>query len=578
MNAPTHTPGTDPEPDRPVRALADDYVHRYAEVNPLIATWLGLPVGEDQMPDLSPAGREAHDGLARDTLGKLTAAERAGADAGGLADVERRCGRLLRERLEADLSTSDNEEYLRELVNVFGLQERVQEIFALMPAESADDWGSVARRMRRVPAALTGFRETLEQAAARGSFKAAPRQVRLLAGQLDRWLADAGGRGWHAGFTEAAQVPPVLRAELDAAAAEAGAGTAALRDWLRTGYLPRVEGSPDGIGADRYRAWARFWTGADLDLTETYRWGWATYQDLWAQLGREAVQVLPGGTPLAAMRHLDEYGEAVDGTEAIRVRLQQVMDEAIHDLNGTVFDLAQPLHTVEARIAPDGAGAPYYTPPSQGFARPGRTWLPTNGQTRFPIWQLLSTWYHEGVPGHHLQLGQWVHIADRLSLYQTSVGGIDACTEGWALYAERLMDELGYFRTPGDRIGYLDRQLLRAIRVVLDIGLHLNLPVPADSPTGAGQRWTPELAREFLGAHSGQPPAALDAEIDRYLGLPGQAISYALGERAWLDGRAAAQAAHQARGASFNAKSWHMAALSLGSLGLRDLTDELAAC
>ncbi|WP_213454850.1 DUF885 domain-containing protein [Rhizomonospora bruguierae] len=562
------------KPERPIRDLADRYVHRLAAVNPLIATWLGLPVGEDRLPDLSPAGRVAHDELSRATLTELDAAERVAA--GDLPAVERRCGRLLRERLEADLATSGDEEYLRELVNVFGLQERVQEIFALMPVDSADNWAAVAHRMRLLPATLAGFRETLEQAAARGSFTAAPRQVRLLAGQLDRWLAATDGRGWYAGFAEPAQVPAALRAALDTAAAEAAAGTAALRDWLRTGYLPRVEGSPDGIGADRYRAWARFWTGADLDLVETYRWGWATYQDLRVQLDKAAGEVLPGGTPAAAMRHLDEHGEAVEGTEAIRIRLQQIMDEAIRELNGTAFELAPPLHVVEARIAPAGTGAPYYTPPSRDFARPGRTWLPTNGQTRFPLWQLLSTWYHEGVPGHHLQHGQWVYVAGRLSLYQSSVGGIDACGEGWALYAERLMDELGYFRTPGDRIGYLDRQLLRAIRVVLDIGLHLELPVPADSPMGAGQRWTPELARAFLAAHSGQPAAAVDAEIDRYLGLPGQAISYKLGERAWLAGRAAAQAAHRARGATFDAKSWHMAALSLGSLGLRDLTDELS--
>jgi uncharacterized protein (DUF885 family) len=565
----------DPQSGRPVRDLADRYAHRLAALNPLIATWLRLPAGgDDEMPDLSPAGRAAHDDLSRATLTELTTVERAAP--GGLADVERRCGRLLRERLEADLATSRDDEYLRELVNVFGLQQRVQEIFALMPADTADDWTAVARRMRRLPAVLASFRESLEHAADRGSFTAAPRQVRLLADQLDQWLAEADGLGWYAGFTEGAKVPAPLRAELDAAAADAAAGTAALRDWLRTGHLPRVEGTPDGIGAERYRAWARFWTGADLDLAETYQWGWETCQALRTQLNKAADQVLPGGTPQAARRHLDDHGEALDGTDAIRVRLQQVMDEAIRDLNGTVFDLAPPLHVVEARIAPAGAGAAYYTPPSPDFSRPGRIWLPTNGQTRFPLWQLLSTWYHEGVPGHHLHLGQWLYVADQLSLYQSTVGGVDACTEGWALYAERLMDELGYFRDPGDRIGYLDRQFLRAIRVVLDIGLHLGLPVPADSPLGAGQRWSPELAQAFLAAHSSQPASALDAEIGRYLGLPGQAISYKLGERAWLDGRTAAQAAHRARGAAFDAKSWHMAALSLGSLGLRDLTDELS--
>jgi uncharacterized protein (DUF885 family) len=190
------------------------------------------------------------------------------------------------------------------------------------------------------------------------------------------------------------------------------------------------------------------------------------------------------------------------------------------------------------------------------------------------MWNLVSTWYHEGVPGHHLQLAQWTHLSEQLSLYQTTAGSVSACAEGWALYAERLMDELGYLSAPGTRLGYLDAQMMRAIRVVVDIGMHLELRVPADSPLAAGEIWTPELALEFFIAHSGRGRDFLESEIVRYLSAPGQAISYKLGERAWLAGR---QAARAARGGDFDLKSWHMAALSLGSLGLDDLTGELAA-
>ena len=193
--------------------------------------------------------------------------------------------------------------------------------------------------------------------------------------------------------------------------------------------------------------------------------------------------------------------------------------------------------------------------------------------TSFPVWGLISTWYHEGVPGHHLQLAQWTYLASRLSTYQTSVGGVSANMEGWALYAERLMDELGFLSEPGARLGYLNAQMARAIRVVIDIGMHLSLPVPADSPMFAGEVWTAERGLEFFVAHSGLPRDFLRSEIVRYLGGPGQAIGYKLGERAWLAGRAAARAA---RGQDFDLKSWHMAALSLGSLGLDDLADELA--
>jgi uncharacterized protein (DUF885 family) len=136
------------------------------------------------------------------------------------------------------------------------------------------------------------------------------------------------------------------------------------------------------------------------------------------------------------------------------------------------------------------------------------------------------------------------------------------------------MDELGYLEAPGARMGYLDAQLMRAIRVIIDIGMHLGLTVAADSPMFAGETWTPDLALDFFDAHIGRGREFLASEVVRYLGLPGQAISYKLGERAWLAGRAAARAT---RGASFDLKSWHMAALSLGSLGLDDLTAELAA-
>jgi uncharacterized protein (DUF885 family) len=281
---------------------------------------------------------------------------------------------------------------------------------------------------------------------------------------------------------------------------------------------------------------------------------------------------------MEAMRWLDVHGPAVEGVAAIRERLQAMMDEAIEALDGTHFDLAEPVRTVEAMIAPPGtAAAPYYTRPAQDFSRPGRTWLPTLGRERFPLWDLVSIWYHEGVPGHHLQLAQWVYVSGQLSTYQTSLGSVGANVEGWALYAERLMDELGYLTDPAARMGYLDAQQLRAVRVVIDIGMHLGLPIPDDADgvlaEHRGQPWTPELARAFLGENSGAAPAFLDSELVRYLGIPGQAISYKLGERAWLEGRAAAR---RSRGEDFDLKAWHMAALSQGSLGLDDLAAELA--
>lgn len=551
------------------RQLADRFVHDLAVLEPSVATGLGLNPHDDRVPDLSPAGYREKADLASTVLIELDELEEA-AGPDGWDDLERRCATLLRDRLGIELEAHAAGEHLREVRNIFGPPQAVRQLFSMMPSSTEADWGAIARRMAKVPQSYRSWTLTLDEGTRRGLF-AAPLQVQTLIDQLNEW----NDTQWWQGF--AMTGPSSVQGELLAAAETAAAGTVELCDYLRDTYLPATQGTPNAVGAERYRLNARRWMGADLDLEEAYAWGWAQYQEIQAQMEEVAEQILPGATPVEAMRHLDEHGEIVEGVEEVRQQLQQMMDQAIKDLDGTHFDIAEPIKTVEAMIAPSGsAAAPYYSRPSIDFVRPGRTWLPTLGRTKFPMYDLVSTWYHEGVPGHHLQLAQWVYVAPQLSIYQTSLGSSSGATEGWALYAERLMDELGYLDTEA-RMGYLDCQMMRAIRVVVDLGMHLELPIPQDSPIGAGQTWTPELANQFFAAHSGRPQDFIDSEIIRYLGWPGQAISYKLGERVWLAGREAATAAHEARGEEFDLKAWHMAALSLGALGLDDLTRELSA-
>jgi len=562
------------------RAIADSYVDGVVALDPLVATALGLPEGRDRLPDLSPAGSAALADLARDRLADLEAVP-AAAGPDGLPAEERRCARLLRERLTAGLAQYEAGESLRALGILNSPVQAVRQIFLLMPLAGEEDWAVVAARLRRVPEAYASFRQSLEEGMARGLL-AGPRVTRAVIDQLGTWAgegADGDAAGWFGEF--AAGGPQPLRAELDGAARLAARAVAGLRAWLEQEYAPAAAAGSDAVGRERYLRSARYWTGADLDPEEVYAWGWEEFGRVDAQLREEAERVLPGAGPRQAMHHLDEHGEAVEGVEAVRAWLQGLMEETIAELDGVHVDLAEPVRRVEAMIAPAGsAAAPYYTRPSLDFARPGRTWLPTLGRTRFPVWDLVSTWYHEGVPGHHLQLAQWVYLASRLSRYQVTLGNVSANSEGWALYAERLMDELGFLTDPGRRMGYLDAQQMRAVRVIIDIGMHLELEIPArqgtPDPFHPGQRWTPDLARGFLGAHCGRPAAFLDSEIIRYLGMPGQAISYKLGERAWLAGREAARRAHAGGGRPFDLKAWHMAALSLGSLGLDDLLEELA--
>ncbi|WP_430480129.1 DUF885 domain-containing protein [Streptomyces sp. P11-1] len=550
------------------RQIADAYVDALIELDPITGTYLGVPESSRRLPDLSPAGQDASADLIRATLLKLDDAERLpGAD----SDEERRCARLLRERLTAELAVHEAEEGLRAVSNLHSPAHSLVQVFTLTPTATEEDWAAVLERLGAVPAAVEGYRASLGLGLERKLY-AGPRATATFIGQLTEWSGEGGSAAFFADLV--APAPEALRPRLTEAARLATESLAALRDWVRDVYAPAIEGAPDTVGRERYARWSRYYNGTDLDLDEAYAYGWSEYHRLLAEMKAEAAKILPGASPWEALAHLDVHGKHIEGVDEVREWLQGLMDEAIEKLDGTHFDLAERVRKVESHIAPPGgAAAPYYTGPSEDFSRPGRTWLPTMGETRFPVYDLVSTWYHEGVPGHHLQIAQWTHVADSLSRYQASVGMVSANAEGWALYAERLMDELGFLSDAERRLGYLDAQMMRACRVIVDIGMHLELEIPADSPFHPGERWTPALAQEFFGNHSGRPADFVESELTRYLSMPGQAIGYKLGERAWLLGRENARAAH---GDAFDLKSWHMAALSQGSLGLDDLVDELS--
>ncbi len=392
----------------------------------------------------------------------------------------------------------------------------------------------LARRMAAVPEAYAGVEAALREGMRQGLY-AAPRQAEACAAQTATWAGIDGGTPWFVGL--AGEGPEAVRAELDAAAATATESLVQFTSFLRDEYAPAASGTPDAVGRDRYVVAARQYLGADLDVDDAYQYGWSELQRIEAEMIEVGAAIRPGVGLVDLFALLDADGEAVNGDDALLRTLQGLMDDAIVALDGTHFDIPGPVRRVEAALAPPGsAAAAYYVPPSLDFSRPGRTWYPTLGRHRFPIWKDVSTWYHEGVPGHHLQLAGWVALGDRLSRYQRAEH-VSGDAEGWALYAERLMDELGFLTAPDRRLGYLSGQQLRATRVVVDIGMHCEMEIPTGQPFHPGERWTPELGREFLLAHGGPDPDFLASEWLRYLGWPGQAIAYKLGERIYLAGR-----------------------------------------
>ncbi|GAA3509305.1 uncharacterized protein (DUF885 family) [Streptosporangium album] len=536
----------------PIFALCDEYVTRSAVLDPVSAGMEGLDIPFAAATDYGPDGNAARAALISETLRKLAPLEPQGE-----ADV--RAAAHLRERLEAELAWHEIGEPLRAVRAPFGLVTDLRDSVDLLPHGTDDQWRDVAARLSAVPRMLDGWRASLEAGLAQ-DMPAARRQALELAVQLDLFATDGTHRELVTGYGDG----PV-RGELDRGAAAAHTAYAEAARYLREDYAPRAT-QRDAVGAERYAVAARLNLGADIDLVDAYEWGWAELARIEAELVAEAGLVRPGASVEEATAILNET-QYVEGLDAYRGWLQERHDRAVEELHGTHFDIAEPLRRVDVTLALGStSGAAYYTSPSEDLSRPGRTWWPVNGdQNRFGTWNELTTVFHEGVPGHHLQLGATRVAGDGLSRFGKN-SWVSGHGEGWALYAERLADELGWFTDPGARLGMLGGSALRAARVVIDIGVHLDLPLPD------GSKWTFDKACDVLLNQGRGEPHRVHAEVVRYFGWPGQAPSYKLGERAWL---AAREEARQRLGAAFDLRRWHTAALELGPVGLSGLADAL---
>jgi uncharacterized protein (DUF885 family) len=561
---------TDAVPSRPstqVDRISDDYLDESLALNPGKATRIGAPGYDDRLADYSPEGIAARLELERRTLARLDGVPVAD-------DIDKVTVDALRDRLGVAIEITESGAEESDLNVVASPTQDVRSVFDLMPRASVDDWATIAARLRAVPAAMAGYAASLTSAASRSDV-APRRQVEAVMKQCQSYSA---ADGFFANLAESASattdLPDSLSDELRSSAEQAAAAYAGIATFLGEQIAPLAP-EADGCGRERYGLWSRAFVGAVVDFDEAYAWGQEELARITAEMEGLADQIKPGASVREAMDILDiDPANTLVGTDELQAWMQERADEAVSRLNQTHFDIPEPLRTIECCIAPTQEGGIYYTAPSDDFSRPGRMWWSVPKDVdQFTTWRELTTVYHEGVPGHHLQVGQTVYNRRDLNRWRRLDCWVSAHGEGWALYAERLMEELGFLDDPGNLLGMLDAQSLRAARVVIDIGVHLGLPAPAE--VGGGD-WDYDKGWAFLCAHSAMAEGFLRFELDRYLGWPGQAPSYKLGERLWLQLREDAKAAATKAGNPFDLKQFHRAALDVGSVPLDVLRHALA--
>ena len=376
----------------PVYQIAAELVERYAALDPIAATSMGVPGHDERLTDFSPDGMAARDNLYRETLNALAAAPTDG-------DRDRIARDAMVESLELRLARSEAGEPLRELSIIGSAPQRTRGTFDLMPRSSEEDWTMIARRLGAVPAALASFEKTLAEGIRRG-LTAARRQVEANITMSETWSGHGDAHSFFSGLVAGYGGSGALKTDLEAVATGADEAYAAFARYLRETYAD-VASDVDGAGRERYQLAARAYNGIELDLDETYQWGWDELYRVEREMAGTCARILPGASVPETIQFLErDPARAIDGVDAFRQWMQDLQDRTIAELDGVHFDIPGPIKKIEAMIAPPGGAlAMYYTGPSEDFSRPGRTWYPTGGKTRFPLWGEVSIAYHEGVPG-----------------------------------------------------------------------------------------------------------------------------------------------------------------------------------
>lgn len=546
--------GSDRQPSL-LDATCEDFVYDLAELSPTVATEIGIPGHDHELQDFSPEHWHAIADRIRDLIADVDALNDGTDDSDDDDDfdgVDYVTGAILRDRMAVELELHHRGEDLRMLNNITSPVQVIRNAFTIMPKVTDEDFDNIASRLGQVRYSLAGYRESLAEAASQGDV-ASQRQIDAVISQCEA-LAEDGSMFEELGLE--ADAEPVRQAK---------EAFAEMADWLSLELAP-LAAHTDAVGRERYELFSQFFLGRTVDLDEAYDWSLETLAELVERQQKVADELYGECTARSAYRRLDEDPDyTVNDDVALVDWMQAMSDRLISQLDGTMFTLPEEIKTLDCRVDENLGGGLRYTPPSEDLLRPGiLSWSVPEGQECFHAWQQLARICHEGVPGHHVQQGIAMTQRNTLNLWRRTLNWNAAHGEGWAVYAERMMEELGFFEDPGYRMGLLDSLRLRLARVAVDIGVHLH----KKTPDGVGN-WDVSYAKAFLRDNTAMNELNLTFELDRYMGWPAQATTYALGYRDWMDLR------EKACEKGMTLLEFHDKALRLGSMPMDMLAHQV---
>ncbi|SMP42138.1 Uncharacterized conserved protein, DUF885 familyt [Neorhodopirellula lusitana] len=527
--------------------------------SPMLATDVGDPRGQDRLADVSLKATQERTERTRSFLAELDAI-----DAAKLSEMKQIDAELLRRKLENRISDFDFQTHLMPISNREGFHISFPEMTRLMNPQSKEDFANYVSRLRAfdkyVDSHIALMRQGIEQGLTQPAII-----MRDSADQAAAHAVDDPARSLlmtnineqtKKRFSE--QDWSKIEANvLDAIATSVAPAYRRFAEFLRTEYIPASRTSIAAAalpqGREFYRDRIERFTTLALSPAEVHAIGVRENERIRGEMEAIRVKVNFQGDLPAFVEHLRTdpkfYAKTPEELLEKAALILKRADGRLPELFGHLPRIPYGLKEIPLYVAPQTSSA-YYWPPSSDGRRAGVFYLNTYNLKSRPIYQLESLSMHEAVPGHHLQIALQTELEDVHPMSRQS--NITAFIEGWGLYSERLGKEIGFYSDPYQDFGRLSMEAWRASRLVVDTGIHW-------------MGWSRQQAIQYMSDHTALSEHNIVAEVDRYIGWPGQALAYKIGELSLTRLR---KECEDQLGDRFDVRAFHDHVLAVGSIPL----------